>query len=145
MRYGHIETSIGKVLLFGIAGSGKTSATAILMGEDPPSIRMSTPLMARLVQVITVLINKLTKWEKKTPEEVQRIIAEIIRSRESSSEIRELQQIPDLSESNQRKDTHLCPHNHHKKHTTSQNLPNLSKSIQRKASHQSPSQDLILP
>ena len=92
MRYGHIESSIAKVLLFGIAGSGKTSATAILMGEDPPAIRTSTSLMARPVQVISILINKLTKWEKKTPEEVRRIIAEIIRSRESSSEIRELQQ-----------------------------------------------------
>ena len=92
MRYGHIESSIAKVLLFGIAGSGKTSATAILMGEDPPALRTSTSLMARPVQVITILINKLTKWEKKTPEEVRRIIAEIIRSRESSSKIRELQQ-----------------------------------------------------
>ena len=30
MRYGYIDTSIAKVLLFGIAGSGKTSATAIM-------------------------------------------------------------------------------------------------------------------
>ena len=82
MCYGHIESSIAKVLLFGIAGSGKTSATAILMGEDPPAGRTSTSLMARPVQVITILINELTKWEKKTPEEVRRIIAEIIRSRE---------------------------------------------------------------
>ena len=92
MRYGHIATSIAKILLFGIAGSGKTSATAIMMGEDPPSIRTSTPLMVRPVQVITVLIKELTKWEKKTPEEVMRIVAEIIRSRESSSETRELRQ-----------------------------------------------------
>ena len=62
------------------------------MGEDPPAVRTSTSLMARPVQVIPILINKLTKWEKKTPEEVRRVIAEIIRSRESSSEIRELQQ-----------------------------------------------------
>ena len=74
MRYGHIESSIAKVLLFGIAGSGKTSATTILMGEDPPAIRTSTSLMARPVQVISILINKLTKWEKETPEEVWRII-----------------------------------------------------------------------
>ena len=92
MRYGHIETSIAKVLLFGIAGSGKTSATAIMMGEDPPSIRTSTPLMVRPVQVITVLIKELLKWEKKIPEEVLRIVAEIIRSREPSSEIRKLRQ-----------------------------------------------------
>ena len=92
MRYGHIKTSIAKVLLFGIAGSGKTSATAIMMEEDPPSVRTSTPLMARPVQVITVLIKELTKWMKKTPEEVRRLIAEIIRSRELASEIQKLRQ-----------------------------------------------------
>ena len=89
MRYGHIATFVSKVLLFGIAGSGKTSATAIMMGEDPPSVRKSTPLMVRPVQVITVLINELTKWVKKTPEEVMRTVAEIIRSRESYSELRQ--------------------------------------------------------
>ena len=92
MRYGHIASSIAKVLLFGIAGSGKTSATAILMGKDPPSIRTSTPLMTRPVQVLTILIKELTKWEEKTPEEVLRIVAEIIRSRELPSEIQELAQ-----------------------------------------------------
>ena len=86
MRYGHISTSIAKVLLFGIAGSGKTSVTAIVMGEDPPAIRMSTPLMVHPIQVIPVLIKELTKWEMKTQEEVRKTIAEIIRSRESYSE-----------------------------------------------------------
>ena len=80
--YGHIDTYIAKVLLFGIAGSGKTSVTAIMLGDPPPPVRESTSLMARPVQVITVLLNELTKWEKKTPEEVRRRIAEIIRSRE---------------------------------------------------------------
>ena len=45
--------------------------------------------MVRPVQVITVLIKELTKWEKKTPEEVLKIVAEIIRSRESYSESQE--------------------------------------------------------
>ena len=92
MYYGHIGSSIAKVLLFGIAGSGKTSATAILMGEDPPSVRTSTKLMVRPVQVITILSKEGTKWEKKEREEVMKIVAQIIRSRESSSERRELQQ-----------------------------------------------------
>ena len=89
MRYGHIVTFVSKVLLFGTAGSGKTSATAIMMGEDPPRDRRSTPLMVRPIQVISILIEELTKWEKKTPEEVRKIIAKIIRSRESLSESRE--------------------------------------------------------
>ena len=82
MRYGFIVTSIAKVLLFGIAGSGKTSVTAIMMGNEPPPVRTSTALMARPIQVISVLIGQLMEWQKKTPEEVRRIIAEIVRSRE---------------------------------------------------------------
>ena len=85
MRYGFVLTSIVKLLLFGIAGSGKTSVTAIMMGDDPPQVHKSTSLMARPVQVITVFINQLTEWQRKTPEEVLRIIAEIIRSREAES------------------------------------------------------------
>ena len=81
LRYGHIDTYIAKVLLFGIAGSGKTSVTAIMLGDPPPPVRESTSLMARPVQVITVLLDEMTKWKKKTPEEVRRRIAEIIRSR----------------------------------------------------------------
>ena len=83
MRYGHIITSITKVLLFGIAGSGKTSVTAIMTGDDPPLVHNSTSLMARPIQVITISIGQLMEWQKKTPEEVLRIIAEIIRSRKS--------------------------------------------------------------
>ena len=109
MRYGHIASSIAKVLLFGIAGSGKTSATAILMGKDPPSIRTSTPLMTRPVQVLTILIREITKWEKKTPEEVLRIVAEIICSRELPSEIQELAQTDSKSRetSSKLQKTHL--------------------------------------
>ena len=82
LRYGFILTSIAKILLFGNAGSGKTSVTAVMTGDPPPQIRSSTPLMVRPVQVITVRIEELMEWKKKKPEEVQRIIAEIIRSRE---------------------------------------------------------------
>ena len=81
MHYGFILTSIAKVLLFGIAGSGKTSVTAIMMGDDPPPVRTNTSLMARPIQVISVLIGQLMEWRKKRPEEVLRIIAEIVRSR----------------------------------------------------------------
>ena len=81
MRYGYIDTYIAKVLLFGIAGSGKTSVTAIMTGEDPPQKRESTSLMARPVQVTAILIDDELEWEKKTPEEVRKKIAEIIRSR----------------------------------------------------------------
>ena len=90
MHYGFIATFIVKLLLFGIAGSGKTSVTAIMMGDDPPQVRISTPLMIRPVQVITVFIDQLMEWKKKTAEEVLRIIANVIRSRETESQVQPL-------------------------------------------------------
>ena len=90
MHYGFITTFIVKLLLFGIAGSGKTSVTAIMMGDDPPQVRISTPLMIRPVQVITVFIDQLMEWRKKTAEEVLRIIANVIRSRETESQVQPL-------------------------------------------------------
>ena len=79
--YGYIKTYIAKVLLFGIVGSGKTSVTAIMTGEDPPHVHDSSPLMVRPVQVTTVLTDDKLKWKKKKPQEVREMIAEIIRGK----------------------------------------------------------------
>lgn len=83
MHYGSITVSVAKVLLFGNAGSGKTSVTAIMMGDDPPSVRTSTPLIVRPIQVTTIRVKKTMEWKKKSPEEVLKMLAEIIRSRQS--------------------------------------------------------------
>jgi len=109
MRYGHIVTFVAKVLLFGIAGSGKTSVTAIMMGEDPPPVRGSTPLMIRPVQVIAILIEDRIKWRKKTPEQVLEAIAEAIRSRESEKTSLQLQGIYSGSQQTDSHNDHSQP------------------------------------
>ena len=42
---GHIELHIDKVVMYDIAGSGKTSALAAMLGRDPDTIQSSTPLI----------------------------------------------------------------------------------------------------
>ena len=81
MLLGFIQLDIDKVVMFGIAGSGKTCALAALLGLDPPDLRCSTPLMKRPIEVVAVYVDDLLQWEKKTPKQVQETIAEIIRSR----------------------------------------------------------------
>ena len=81
MLLGFIQLDIDKVVMFGIAGSGKTCALAALLGLDPPDLRCSTPLMKRPIEVVVVYVDDLLKWEKKTPKQVQETIAKIIRSR----------------------------------------------------------------
>ena len=81
MKRGHIELDIDKVVMFGIAGSGKTCALAVMLGDDPPDVTCSTPLMKRPVKVLFMDVDKKLHWKIKTLQEVNESIAEIIRSR----------------------------------------------------------------
>ena len=83
MQRGHFDLAIDKVLLFGIAGSGKTSALAALLGVDPPSIRSSTPLMRRPIEVMFMDVNEELHWKMRTNKEFRDTVAEVIHSRMS--------------------------------------------------------------
>ena len=81
MKLGHILLDLDKILMFGIAGSGKTSTLAVLLGLAPPGIRCSTPLMKRPITVMFMCVNEKMEWEEKTPEQMREIVAEVISSR----------------------------------------------------------------
>ena len=81
-----MKLAIDKVLMFGIAGSGKTSALAALLGVDPPSIRSSTPLMRRPIEVMFMDVNEELQWKMRTNKEFRDTVAEIIHSRMSLQE-----------------------------------------------------------
>ena len=78
---GHIELHIDKVVLYGIAGSGKTSALAAILGRDPLTIRCSTPLMERPINVWFMCVDKNTEWKVRTVKQMQDTVAEVMRSR----------------------------------------------------------------
>ena len=81
MKRGHIELDLDKLLLFGTAGSGKTCSLAALLGVDPPTIRRSTPLMKRPIEVVFMDVDGKKHWKIRTLDELEDLVAKIMRSR----------------------------------------------------------------
>ena len=83
MKRGVTKRKITKVVMVGIAGSGKTTSLETIMDEKPPAEedRESTPLLKRPVQTEVVYIDKKVKWRKKSPEEKKEYIANLLRAR----------------------------------------------------------------
>ena len=81
MKLGHLVLDLDKLLLFGTAGSGKTCSLAALLGVDPPTIRRSTPLMKRPIEVVFIDVDGKKRWKIRTIGELHDALAEVIRSR----------------------------------------------------------------
>ena len=67
MEHGHSETDITKVVMMGIAGSGKSTALDTIMEEEPlkKDDRHSTPIMKRPIKTMAILVDGKTKWVMK--------------------------------------------------------------------------------
>ena len=51
MKDGYVEARDIKALIFGAASTGKSHTIALIMDEEPPSVRRSTPCATRPVRV----------------------------------------------------------------------------------------------
>ena len=67
MKHGHSDTDVTKVVMMGIAGSGKSTALDTIMEEKPlaKEDRDSTPIMKRPVKTTVIVVDGKTKWVKK--------------------------------------------------------------------------------
>ena len=99
MKHGHIRAWLCKLLLYGAAGSGKTSMKEMILGNPPPLDRTSTPLAMRPTTVYRINLDgkewtKITTLEERraflaraliqsTPDLVSRMLA--TRRKEASS------------------------------------------------------------
>ena len=81
MERGHILLDLDKMLMFGTAGSGKTCSLAALLGVDPPTIRCSTPLMKRPIEVVFIDVDGKKQWKIRPADQLPDMVAEVIRSR----------------------------------------------------------------
>ena len=63
IKNGVVESRTSKILVYGAAGSGKTSFLHLLLDEPPPTMRHSTPLAVRPVTVHQIDITN-GKWKK---------------------------------------------------------------------------------
>ena len=79
MKNGFLDVCVDKMLFYGSAGVGKTSSRNIVTGEDPPTIRNSTPLATRPVTLYEMQATREV-WLKYTSKERMKLCAQISKS-----------------------------------------------------------------
>ena len=116
MKYGFIDLGIDKIVMFGIAGSGKTCSLHALLGKPPPPVRCSTPLMERPISVMMVKVDDELQWQEMTTEQSRKNIATIIKSRatEQTSEVTQSNPSSDYTTQQQSGTTESEPQTLHK-------------------------------
>ena len=72
MKHGHIRSWLCKLILYGAAGSGKTSVKEMILGNPPPVYRTSTPLAMRPTTVYRINLDG-KEWTKITTLEERRV------------------------------------------------------------------------
>ena len=82
----HVRSLVGKMLFLGAAGSGKTSSKHVILNEDPPTLRTSTPCAERPVRVIRIEVDGL-KWRRLRPEEEKCIIVNVMKAQSAHHKV----------------------------------------------------------
>ena len=75
MTHGYVEARDIKALIFGAAGTGKTHTIALLMDEEPPTVRRSTPCATRPIRVDKIE-DRGGKWVRVTRDQLSQTIAD---------------------------------------------------------------------
>ena len=98
MKAGFVRVNTTNILFFGMAGTGKTSTKHLLLGLPPPVDRNSTPLASTAERICIRQIRDTTKikmeaqedpsgtWKPVTSDDLQRIVADAIKSHVTSSD-----------------------------------------------------------
>ena len=77
LKKGYVDCHIWKVLVTGVAGSGKTTLKYRLFGEEPPSIHSSTGLAEAAIRAISRVIvgTDLTGWFRVTYDQLMEMLS----------------------------------------------------------------------
>ena len=83
MKRGVTKRKLTKLVMVGIAGSGKSTFLQTVIEEEPlaEDQRTSTPLLTRPVQTEVVIVHDKVHWKKRNPEEKKKYIASLLRQR----------------------------------------------------------------
>ena len=79
METGSIKIRISTVLFHGPAGSGKTCSKALIVGEEPPAVRQSTPVAARPTRIFRFDISD-DEWKPFSPQQRKNFLAQAAKS-----------------------------------------------------------------
>ena len=78
MTHGYVEARDIKALIFGAAGTGKSHTIALLMDEQPPTVRRSTPCATKPIRVVstTRIEEEGGKWVRVSRDQLSQTIAD---------------------------------------------------------------------
>ena len=78
MMHGYVEARDIKALIFGAAGTGKSHTIALLMDEQPPMVRCSTPCATKPIRVVstTKIEEEGGKWVRLSRDQLSQTIAD---------------------------------------------------------------------
>lgn len=85
MEEGFIDSLINKIVLYGAAGTGKSSFMDLMVGNPPMTIRISTPLAVRPISLFQVSMDE-KKWAKLTRKQRKEILIQSLMSIEERKE-----------------------------------------------------------
>ena len=95
MKEGFVTVEITSVLLFGIAGTGKTSTKNLLLGLPPPLVRDSTPVATSAERILTNrTVHHISEtkahiikenWKQITIDELEKLIVAIMHSHDGNA------------------------------------------------------------
>ena len=88
MKQGHVESQVNKVLLYGAAGTGKSSFLDVIIGNPPAKIRRSTPLAARPITIFQIDMSH-KKWGKLSPKQRKEVLVKAAMSNRSRRDKKE--------------------------------------------------------
>ncbi|XP_064400489.1 uncharacterized protein LOC135346702 isoform X2 [Halichondria panicea] len=89
LKVGYVSVNTSNVLLFGMAGTGKTSTKNLIFGLPPPEKRNSTPLANAAERLLVRKIRNLSgtkvqatqdSWKPVTADELKQHIADLVQS-----------------------------------------------------------------
>ena len=78
MKHGHVKSCNTAALFVGAAGSGKTCSKHVIMNEEPPEVRVSTPIAERPVKVMKIRTVEGLQWHRLSPADQKEILANIM-------------------------------------------------------------------
>lgn len=80
MKIGYVESEIGKILVYGACGTGKSSFMDLMVGNAPKLERQSTPVTQRPVVVFQLDNTGKKKWTKLNAKERKELLAKVLMS-----------------------------------------------------------------
>ena len=77
MKLGFVDSCIGKMLVYGACGTGKSTFIDLLMENPAKEVRISTPLAARPMSMFQFDLTNEQHWANLNPEQRKEFLAKI--------------------------------------------------------------------